>query len=93
MQALHTFTFAATFVGGLMIVERLAPARAATAAQTISSALSGGLLIGLATLASGALYDLAHAKGYLLMAAMGALGLAGAVRLNRLAAVRVMNPE
>ena len=84
LQALHTFTFAATFVGGLMIVERLAPARAATAAQTISSAFSGGLLIGLATLASGALYDLAHAKGYLLMAAMAALGLVGALRLNRL---------
>ena len=89
LQALHTFTFAATFVGGLQIIERLAPARAATAAQTISSALSGGLLIGLATLASGALFDLAGARGYLLMAAMGAVGLLGAVRLNRLSHCRV----
>lgn len=89
LQALHTFTFAATFVGGLMIIERLAPPRAATAAQTISSALSGGLLIGLATLASGALFDAVGAKGYLAMAAMGAVGLAGAIRLNRLAASRV----
>lgn len=89
LQALHTFTFAATFVGGLMIIERLAPPRAATTAQTLSSALSGGLLIGLATLASGALFDAVGAKGYLAMAAVGALGLAGALRLNRLAVARV----
>ncbi|HEX6858938.1 MAG TPA: MFS transporter [Caulobacteraceae bacterium] len=89
LQALHTFTFAATFVGGLQIIQRLAPPRAATAAQTISSALSGGILIGLATLASGKLYDLVHAKGYLLMTAMALVGLIGAVRLNRLAHGRV----
>lgn len=89
LQALHTFTFAATFVGGLMIIQQLAPARAATAAQTISSALSGGLLIGLATLASGALFDVVGARGYFAMAAMGAVGLAGAIRLNRLAHSRV----
>lgn len=85
LQALHTFTFAATFVGGLTLIERIAPPRAATAAQTLSSALSGGLLIGLATLASGALFDAVGARGYLAMAALGALGLLGAVRLNRLA--------
>lgn len=89
LQALHTFTFAATFVGGLQIVERLAPARAATAAQTLSSALSGGLLIGLATLGSGALFDAVGAKGYLAMAMMGAVGLLGAIHLNRVAPGRV----
>jgi PPP family 3-phenylpropionic acid transporter len=85
LQALHTFTFAATFLGGLSLIERLSPPQSASAAQTISSALSGGLLIGLATLASGALYDAAGAMGYLAMAALSAVGLIGAARLYRLA--------
>jgi PPP family 3-phenylpropionic acid transporter len=89
LQALHTFTFAATFLAGLMLIERLSPRESASTAQAVSSAMSGGLLIGLATLASGALFDLGGAKGYLAMAALAALGLIGAVRLNRLSRCRV----
>jgi PPP family 3-phenylpropionic acid transporter len=84
LQALHTFTFAATFVAGLSLIERLSPPQSASAAQTISSALSGGLLIGLATLASGALFDAVGAMGYLAMAALSVIGLVGAARLYRL---------
>lgn len=89
LQALHTFTFAATFLAGLSLIERLSPPQSASAAQAISSAMSGGLLIGLATLASGALFDLGGAKGYLAMAALAAFGLIGALRLNRLSHCRV----
>jgi len=89
LQALHTLTFAATFLAGLRLIERLAPPRSASTAQAVSSSVSGGVLIGLATLASGALYDAVGAKGYLLMAALAAAGLAGAVRLNRLSPPRV----
>ena len=92
LQALHTLTFTATFIGGLQLIQRLAPPQSASAAQTISSALSGGLLIGLATLASGALYDGVGAKGYLAMAALAAFGLIGAahfVRMNPSLANRV----
>jgi PPP family 3-phenylpropionic acid transporter len=85
LQALHTFTFAATFLGGLSLIERLSPPQSASAAQTISSALSGGLLIGLATLASGALFDAVGAMGYLAMAGLSAVGLLGAARLYKLA--------
>lgn len=81
LQALHTLTFAATFVGGLQLIDRLAPRDSASAAQTISSALSGGVLIGLATWASGPLFDAVGAKGYLLMSLFCALGLLGALRL------------
>jgi PPP family 3-phenylpropionic acid transporter len=84
LQALHTLTFTATFIAGLQLIQRLAPPQSASAAQTISSALSGGLLIGLATLASGALYDAVGAKGYLAMAALGAFGLIGAAHFVRL---------
>lgn len=96
LQALHTLTFTATFLAGLQLIQRLAPPRSASAAQTVSSALSGGLLIGLATLASGALFDAVGAKGYLAMAALAAFGLIGAAhfaRMNREGPSSVLNLE
>ena len=81
LQALHTFTYAATFLASLQIVERLSSPANASAAQTINSALSGGLLMGAATIGSGWLFDAVGAKGYLAMAVMSGLGLIGALRL------------
>lgn len=81
VQALHTFTYAATFVASLEIVERLSGRANASAAQLLNSALSGGMLMGLATMGSGALFDHWGAKGYLVMSAMSLAGLAGAIRL------------
>ncbi|MDP3854346.1 MFS transporter [Phenylobacterium sp.] len=81
LQALHTFTYAATFMASMQLVERLSTPANASAAQTINSALSGGILMGVATIGSGWLFDVAGAKGYLAMSAMAALGLIGALRL------------
>ncbi|MBU1383699.1 MAG: MFS transporter [Alphaproteobacteria bacterium] len=83
LQALHALTFAATFLAGLQIVERLTRPDSHTAAQTLSSVLSAGLLIGLATAASGPLYDRFGAGGYWAMAAMAAAGLIAAIPLRR----------
>jgi len=74
LQALHALTFAATYLAGVEIVERLAPEDAQTAAQTLSSTVSAGVLIGIATVLSGPLYDSYGAGGYLAMAGMAALG-------------------
>lgn len=74
LQILHTLTFAATFLAGVQLVERLSPPDNHTAAQTLSSMLSAGVLIGLATLASGPLYDRFGAGGYWAMATMAAIG-------------------
>lgn len=82
LQALHALTFAATFLAGVQIVERLAPRESQTAAQTLSSAVSAGLLIGLATIASGPLYDRFGAGGYWAMAGMAAVGLVAALPLR-----------
>ena len=82
LQALHALTFAATFLAGVQIVEGLARPDLQTAAQTLSSALSAGLLIGLATLASGVLYDRVGAGGYLAMAGMALAGLGLVVSLR-----------
>jgi PPP family 3-phenylpropionic acid transporter len=81
LQALHALTFAAAFMASLRLIERLAPAESASAAQAINSALSAGFMLGVGTLASGPLFDAFGTKGYLAMAAMGGLGLVGALRL------------
>lgn len=82
LQTLHALSFAAVFMGSLQLIERNAPPHSASAAQTISSAVSGGLIIGLATLASGPLFDAAGARGYLGMSLLALLGLIGAWRLT-----------
>jgi len=69
-------------MGSLQLIERNAPPHTASAAQTISSAMSGGLFIGLATLASGPLFDAAAERGYLGMSLLALLGLLGAWRLS-----------
>ena len=81
LQALHALSYAATFLASLLLVERLSTPANASAAQSINSALSGGLLMGAATLISGPLFDHYGALGYLLMTAMCVAGLVGAVRL------------
>jgi PPP family 3-phenylpropionic acid transporter len=89
LQALHALSYAATFFASLLLVERLSTPRNASAAQALNSALSGGVLSGIATLISGWLFDRVGAQGYLLMAAMCVLGVLGAGRLygvRRLAA-------
>jgi PPP family 3-phenylpropionic acid transporter len=83
LQGLHTLTFAATFVASLQLVERLSTPANVSSAQMINSALSGGMIAGVATIASGWLFDGLGALGYLAMAAMAAAGLAGAAVLAR----------
>lgn len=81
LQALHAVTYAATFVGALQLVERLSTPKTASAAQAVNYALAGGVLMGLATFASGPLFDRFGAGGYLLMSAMSLAGLIGSLRL------------
>lgn len=89
LQALHVLSYAATFLASLQLIERLSTPRNASAAQALNSALSSGLLMGLATMASGPLFDRFGAHGYWLMTAMCALGLVGAFRLY---GVRKLDP-
>lgn len=88
LQMLHAFTFAASFLASLQLIERLTPPKSASAAQALNSAVSQGFTLGLATLASGPLFDALGVKGYWAMAALGAAGLAGALVLGRSARVK-----
>lgn len=83
LQALHALTFAATYLAGVEIIERLTPDDSHTAGQTLNSMLAAGVLIGVATLVSGPLYDAVGVVGYLAMAAMAAVGGLLALGLRR----------
>jgi len=89
LQILHVLTYAATFLASLQLIERLSTPQNASAAQALNSALSAGMLMGLATMASGPLFDRFGAQGYFLMTAMSAAGLIGAFRLY---GVRKLDP-
>ncbi len=82
LQALHALSFAATYLAGVQLIERLAPRGSQTAAQTLMSVTSSGVLIGLATLASGPLHDQHGPAGYLAMAGLAAVGGALALALR-----------
>ena len=81
VQGLHALSFTATFLATLRLIERLAPAEDASAAQTLNAALAYGLFTGLATLGAGPLFDAFGARGYWPMAALAAVGVGGAVVL------------
>ncbi len=81
LQALHALSYCAVFIASLQLTERLSTPANASGAQLVNSALSGGVLSGLATLAAGVLFDHWGAKGYFAMTAMSLVGLAGAFRL------------
>lgn len=82
LQLLHALTFAASFLAGLQIVDRLSPPQSVSVAQTMSSALSSGVLLGLAMALSGPLFDAYGAKGYGAMSVLALLGLVAAYTLR-----------
>ena len=84
VQALHALSFGATFLAALQLTDRLSSRETASAGQAVNSALSGGLLAGVATIASGWMFDRGGALGYLAMTAMCLFGLAGAAWLATL---------
>tara|TARA_R110002051_G_scaffold139969_6_gene212742 strand:+ start:5490 stop:6635 length:1146 start_codon:yes stop_codon:yes gene_type:complete len=83
LQAMHALSFAATYLAGVEIVERLSPAGSQTAGQTLSSVLSAGVLIGLATALAGPLYDAYGAGAYLAMAGLALIGAVAAFRVRQ----------
>jgi MFS transporter, PPP family, 3-phenylpropionic acid transporter len=74
LQALHVLSFAAAHIGAMRLIFRDTPESSAATAQTLYSGLSAGLLMGLATLGSGVLYDAVGARGYWAMALVALVG-------------------
>lgn len=85
IQMMHALSFAATYVGSLEFVTRVAPPRLANTAMTAMSTLGVGAATGLLTVAAGAVYAGGGGPAtYLLMTAAAAAGAVGAIFLRRL---------
>lgn len=83
LQTLHAFSFAACYLAGLDLVNRMATKGSESLAQTLNAAWVTGVMMGLSTLASGPLYDALGSGGYWVMAGMSGVGLLIAAYLYR----------
>ena len=83
IQALHAASFGATHLGAMHFLTRAAPAEISATAQSLYSAIGGGVIFGLAMGASGALYDGLGAGAFHVMSGMALVGGAGACVLAR----------
>jgi PPP family 3-phenylpropionic acid transporter len=82
-QLLHGGTFALAHLGAMYFILKAVPPRLAATAQSLYAVSSAGLVMGLATYASGPLYAAYGGHAYLLMAAMGCAALIFALLLAR----------
>jgi PPP family 3-phenylpropionic acid transporter len=83
VQALHAFTFGAAHLGAMHAIARMAPGGLLATAQGVYAGVSGGVVMGVALLGAGWLYDLAYGGVFWAMAAMSLAGGAAAVALRR----------
>ncbi len=82
-QALHGLTFGAAHLGAMHFLARTAPPGLAATAQSLYSAVSGSIAMGLAMLLAGVLYEAVAGQAFLAMAALSAFGLGLALVLRR----------
>jgi PPP family 3-phenylpropionic acid transporter len=82
-QFLHGATFALAHLGAMYFILRAVPPRLAATAQSLYFVCSAGILMGIATFASGHIYASYGGRAYLLMSAMGVAAMALALLLAR----------
>ncbi len=82
-QFLHGATFALAHLGAMYFILKAVPPRLAATAQSLYAVGSSGIMLGLATLASGPLYAQFGGRTYFLMAAMGLIAALFAFALGR----------
>ncbi len=82
-QLLHGGTFALAHLGAMYFILKAVPPRLAATAQSLYALSSAGLVMGVATYASGPLYAVYGGRAYLLMTAMGCAALIFALLLAR----------
>ena len=87
LQLLHALTFAATYIGFLRFAVDSVSDRHTATVQGINSALSGGLVMALASAASGYFYAWAGIGGFAIMLVPAAIGLFAAIALHRVSAL------
>jgi PPP family 3-phenylpropionic acid transporter len=83
LQCLHGLTFGATHFGAMQFLRQAVPQKVSLTAQGIYAAVTGGIMMGLMQLAAGPLYSKLHGHAYLVMVALGAIGVVAALFLMR----------
>ncbi len=95
MQSLHALTFAAAHLATVTLIAQIVPRGAAASGQALHVALQGGIIMGLALLLAGFLFEVSPASAFLAMAALSGLGFLLALVWRRhllLPAVHRSNP-
>ncbi|MGC9955062.1 MAG: MFS transporter [Rhizomicrobium sp.] len=82
-QFLHGATFALAHLGAMYFILRAVPPRLAATAQSLYFVCSAGIVMGIATFASGHIYAVYGGRAYLLMSAMGVVAMGLALLLAR----------
>jgi PPP family 3-phenylpropionic acid transporter len=83
LQLLHAFTFAATYVGGIHLVQETTPRNLIATGQALFAALSSGVLFAAATAVSGVLFGAFGSGAYVAPALLAGLLSAAAYALFR----------
>jgi PPP family 3-phenylpropionic acid transporter len=84
VQGLHALTFAATHLAAMHFLLRAIPAPYSSTAQGLYAGLGMGVLMGLAMIASGALYDAFGGAAFISMAVLSFAGGVAATALARM---------
>jgi PPP family 3-phenylpropionic acid transporter len=82
-QFLHGATFAMAHLGAMYFILKAVPPRLAATAQSLYAVSWSGIMLGLATIASGPLYAAYGGRAYLLMSAMGLISTSLSFWLSR----------
>lgn len=83
LQGLHAFTFGATHLGAMHFIARAVPPAWSASAQSLYTAVSGGLIMGAATALAGPLYAALGGRSFLMGALLSGIGLVLAFALAR----------
>lgn len=84
LQALHALTYGASHLGAMHFIARAVPPATAGTAQALYATVAAGVVMGLATLASGPLYARFEGAAFFAASLLAALGLLAALALARL---------
>jgi PPP family 3-phenylpropionic acid transporter len=82
-QLLHGASYALAHLGAMYFIVKAVPPRLSATAQSLYAVMSSGVVMGLATYASGPLYERFGGRTYLLMAAMGVVTVVTSLWLAR----------
>ena len=84
VQLLHAASFGATHLGSMLFILRATPGSLSSTAQSFYAVVSYGLMMALATLLSGLLYETIGSYGFLAMSLLALAGLGLTLLLGRL---------